>query len=102
MSERKYNLTLELLEAVEDMVALRTDLFIAGIDLEQLEEFTERVRRVDLELVKARHARRDEEFYPYYPESYEAESEAYDEVKKLLSAPIPERPQEREGVSDGR
>lgn len=97
MSERKFNWTLELLEAIEDMAALRTDLFIAGIELEQLEEFTERVRRVDLELVKARQARRDEEFYPYYPESYGAEIDAYGEVSELLGSPIPERPQEGGG-----
>lgn len=97
MSTPRFDYTDELHEALDDFIRQRTDLVIAGIDLETINEFVEAVRRVDAELVAARHVHRNGEFYPYFPESYQAEEDGLEDAEKLLRGPLPEK-QEREVV----
>ena len=87
-----------LVEALKDVEAARTDLFINGdadgneITLSDLDNFVELVRKADVELVKAREEHRDREFYPYYPQSYDGEQSGYEAVTELLEAPLPTIP----------
>lgn len=97
MSIPRFEYTDELHEALDDFVQQRTDLFVAGIDLEVVNEFVEAVRRVDAELIAARHVYRNGEFYPYFPESYQAEEDGLEDAEKLLRGAMPEK-QEREVV----
>lgn len=97
MSDPQFEYTDELHEALDDFIQQRTDLFVAGIDLEVVNEFVNAVRRVDAELIAARHVHRNSEFYPYYPESYQAEEDGLEDAEKLLRGPMPEK-QERETV----
>jgi hypothetical protein len=97
VSDPQFEYTDELHEALDDFTQQRTDLVVAGIDLERISEFVDAVRRVDAELIAARHVHRNGEFYPYYPESYQAEEDGLEDAEKLLRGPMPER-QEREVV----
>lgn len=91
MTAPRIERTPELVEALTDLESLRTDLFIAGVDLEQLNELIGAVRKVDVEIIKARHAFRAGEFYPYFPDSYSIESDAYDTAEELLRSPMPQK-----------
>lgn len=80
----------ELRKSIADMEALRTDLFIAGADMERLDDLIEAVRVMDAEIVAARHVFRCKELSPYYPENYQAEEDGYEAAEKLLRGPVPE------------
>lgn len=81
--------TSELREALADFARERTDLFIAGVDLETLNEFVDAVRRVDAETVAARHAFRIREMSPHFPEDFQAEEDGLEDAEKLLRGPMP-------------
>lgn len=91
MTAPKIKYTEELHEALADFEQQRTDLFVAGVDLERLAEFVDAVRRVDAATVDARHEFRDGELFPDYPEDYAAEEDGYEAAAELLRAPLPER-----------
>lgn len=79
----------ELVEALRELDKLRADLFAEGLDLEQFQEIVEAVRKVDAETVGAIHQHRIREFYPYFPESFQAEEDGYEAAEKRLRAEIP-------------
>lgn len=78
-------------EALACLAQARLDAFVAGLDLDVIENLVEAVRAVDAETVHARHVRRGEEFSPYYPDSYWSEVEGYEAAAELLRGPIPEQ-----------
>lgn len=80
----------ELKEAISDLKSLRTDLFVNGLDLEHFQSLVEAVRRVDAEIVAGIHRHRISEFYPYFPESFQAEEDGYEAAEKWLRADLPE------------
>lgn len=80
----------ELAEARRDLMALRTDLFVNGLELEHFHALVEAVRTLDAEIVAAVHQRRINEFYPYFPESFQAEEDGYEAAEKWLRAELPE------------
>lgn len=81
--------TEELAEARRDLVSLRTDLFINGLEMEQFRELVDAVRRMDAEIVGALHQRRISELRPYFPESFQAEEKGYEAAEKWLRAELP-------------
>lgn len=91
--------TQALVDALGAVEAARLDLFVNSdadgneITLEDLDAYTELVRTADRELVKTREAARNQEFYPYYPESYGAEQDALNDVAALLEGPLPTVPE---------
>lgn len=79
----------ELHEALVDFDAARRSLFAAGVSVEAIEGFVAVVRRVDAETIAARHIHRNGEFYPYFPESYQAEEDGLEDAENLLRGPMP-------------
>lgn len=80
----------ELNEAIRELKELRTDLFVNGLELEHFQELVAAVRKVDAEIVAGVHRSRITEFYPYYPESFQAEEDGYEAAEKWLRADLPE------------
>jgi len=79
----------ELAEARRELVSLRTDLFINGLELEHFHELVEAVRKMDAEIVAAVHQRRINELYPYFPESFQPEEDGYEAAEKWLRCELP-------------
>lgn len=86
----RFEHTDELREALEDFEQRRTDLFVAGVDLEALGEFVDAVRRVDAELIAAHHVHRNKQQSPYYPTEYQAEEDGLEAAEALLRSDMPE------------
>lgn len=80
----------DLVEAIQDLKDLRTDLFVNGLDLEHFQSLVEAVRHLDAEIVAAVHEVRVREMSPYYPESFQAEEDGYEAAEKWLRADLPE------------
>ena len=85
----KFEETDELAEARRELTDLRIGLFADGLDLERFHEIVMAVRKVDAEMVAAIHQHRISEFYPYFPESFQAEEDGYEAAEKLLRADPP-------------
>jgi hypothetical protein len=81
--------TEELKEAVRDLKELRTDYFVNSLGLERFRELVDAVRRMDAEIVGAIHQYRIHEFYPYFPESFQAEEDGYEAAEKRLRGELP-------------
>lgn len=79
----------ELAEAQRELAALRTDLFVNGLDLERFHEIVMAVRAVDAEIVAAIHQYRINEFYPYFPDDFQAEEDGYEAAEKWLRCDLP-------------
>lgn len=79
----------ELREARQELTDLRTDLVVNGLDLEHFHQIVEAVRKMDAEIVGAIHQHRISEFYPYFPESFQAEEDGYDAAEKWLRCDLP-------------
>lgn len=82
--------TEELAEARRELASLRTDLFVNGLSLEHFREVVAAVRAMDAEIVAAVHQHRINEFYPYFPEGFQAEEDGYEAAEKWLRADLPE------------
>lgn len=80
----------ELDQARQELVDLRTDLVVNGLGLEQFHQIVEAVRKLDAEIVAAVHQYRISEFYPYFPESFQAEEDGYEAAEKWLRCDLPE------------
>lgn len=79
----------ELAEARQKLVSLRTYLFIDGLDLERFHEVVMAVRAMDAEIVAAIHQYRINEFYPYFPDAFQAEEDGYEAAEKWLRCDLP-------------
>lgn len=95
MSLPEISRTEALNEALACLAQAKLDAFVAGLDLDVIENLVDAVRTVDAETVHARQVHRDEEFYPYYPEGYGPEVEGYEAAVELLRGPIPRQPEEK-------
>jgi hypothetical protein len=74
--------TEELVQAREKVDNLRQRILDG--DPSEVDELIQGVREYDIAVVKARQQFRDEEFYPYYPESFTVENETYDDIVGIL------------------
>lgn len=90
MSVPEVEYTDELHAALIDFERQKANFVAAGIDAQMVVEFIDVVRRADAELIAARHTHRNSEFYPYYPESFQAEEDGLEDAEKLLRSPLPE------------
>lgn len=77
--------TVSLQVATDRMEAALASLKGAGAPQALVEELIDAVQARAAYLVLARKAHRDSELYPYFPESYGPESDAYDDVAQLVA-----------------
>jgi hypothetical protein len=94
MALPKILMTPDLAEALAVLDNARNDAFIGGVDFEVIDRLVNAVRDVDAQIVKARLAQLDQDFYPYYPEDFRPMSDALDEAAELIEGSLPEVPEE--------
>jgi hypothetical protein len=72
--------------ATQQVKSALSALQAAGAPQDLVTRLVSAVQVRSVHLVLARKSLRDSELYPYFPESYEAESDAYDDVAQLVAA----------------
>lgn len=78
----------ELVAARNDLMALRNEALVAGLGMERFQKLVQAVRKMDAEIIGAIHQHRISEFYPYFPESFQAEEDGYEAAEKWMRVDV--------------